>query len=365
MLIFQVKQNNFAAADTQKSRSGKENKNNMNTRIIPEDNFIQTMRLTVEPWLRKRRTILWAKRKSGQRICCERYLADAPRGVILISHGFTDSAAKYAEVIWYFLQEGYHVYIPEHCGHGRSYRLTDDLSLVHIDSYERYLDDFLAVAHMVQRDIIAHPAIMPPIEDSRNGKLISVYAHSMGGGIAAAAVARNPALFRKIILSSPMIRPLTGTVPYHLAGAVTEAQCRLGKQTDYVAGQHPYAGLEDFTTSAADSRPRFDYDQAIKAAHLLFQTSAASRGWLRASMKLSRELLTRSWKEAGIPMLIFQAEQDDFVSADAQTAFAGCRNKKSPGSTTLKKLPGTKHEIYNSSDPVLAVYWREIFDFLG
>jgi len=337
----------------------------MKASIIREDAFLQTMVLTVKPQLKKRKTILWAKRKSGQRICCERYLADAPRGAVLISHGFTDSAAKYAEIIWYFLQEGYHVYLPEHCGHGHSYRLTDDLSLVHIDRYERYLEDFLAVARMAQKDMDILSAITPDINEGQNRKHLSIYAHSMGGGIAAATAARNPSLFRSIILSSPMIRPLTDPVPYHLAETITAAQCGLGKQTDYVPGQHPYDGWEDFASGAAVSRPRFDYYQAIKASHPLLQTSAASCGWLRAAMKLSRELMTHSWKEAGLPMLIFQAEQDSFVSSGAQTEFARLRNRKNPGSTTLQKLPCTKHELYNSSDPVLAVYWREIFDFLN
>ena len=53
---------------------------------------------------------------------------DMPKGVVVISHGFTESAVKYDEVAYYFLKEGYHVYIPEHCGHGRSYRLTADPS---------------------------------------------------------------------------------------------------------------------------------------------------------------------------------------------------------------------------------------------
>lgn len=65
------------------------------------------------------------------------YLSDAPKGVVVISHGFTESAAKYDEVAYYFLKEGYHVYIPEHCGHGRSYRLTADPFLVHIDTWRR------------------------------------------------------------------------------------------------------------------------------------------------------------------------------------------------------------------------------------
>ena len=42
---------------------------------------------------------------------------------------------------------------------------------------------------------------------------IYLYGHSMGGGIAAAVAARAPEMFEKVILSSPMIRPLTGGVP--------------------------------------------------------------------------------------------------------------------------------------------------------
>ncbi len=68
---------------------------------------------------------------------------DMPKGVVVISRGFTESAVKYDEVAYYFLKEGYHVYIPEHCGHGRSYRLTADPSLVHIDTWRRYIRDFL------------------------------------------------------------------------------------------------------------------------------------------------------------------------------------------------------------------------------
>lgn len=325
--------------------------------IIREKDFLQKMQDEVLPYLNARRTILRVKRKSGQEICCERYLADEPRGIILISHGFTDSAGKYAEIIYYFLREGYHVYIPEHCGHGRSYRLTDDPSLVHIDKYERYIEDFLAVARLIRKNaniISAAAATLP----------LYIFAHSMGGGIAAAAAARKPEFFDKVILTAPMIRPLTGSVPYHLAAAITAFNCKIGKEQDYVAGQKPYSGPEDFAYSASLSRPRFEYCQKIKSSDPLCWTSAASNGWLNAAICLSRELTLCSWKAAGFPMLILQAEQDSFVSADAQNMFARLRNRKNPGSTVLKQIPGSKHEIFNSSDETLEIYWREIFLFL-
>lgn len=70
----------------------------------------------------------------------------------LISHGFTETSEKYKELIYYFLRGGYHVYIPEHCGHGHSYRLVEDPSLVHVDCYKRYVADLLFVARTAKKE---------------------------------------------------------------------------------------------------------------------------------------------------------------------------------------------------------------------
>ncbi len=329
----------------------------MKTDLISEENYIRTMKEEVEPWLAERRKVFWASRGTGQRIYCERYLTEDPRGVVLISHGFTESAAKYSEAIWYFLHEGYHVYILEHCGHGRSYRLVDDLSLVHVDSHRRYIGDLLAVAHMARKDI-----------DKTDGGLslpMYLFGHSMGGGIAIAAAAREPELFSRIVLSAPMIRPLTGSFSYGVTVVGSAALCALGMGKRYCPGHHPYEGIEDFEESAASSRHRFDYYQEIKAANPLFQTSAASIGWVRASTQLDAELMNRSAKEGTGPMLIFQAERDGSVSVEEQNRFVEERSKKHPGSTALIKLPGSKHEIYNSPDAVVKVFWDDLFEFLS
>ena len=81
------------------------------------------------------------------------------------------------------------MYIPEHCGHGRSYRLVEEPSLVHVDSYKRYVADLLFVARTAKKE-------------HKNLKLY-LFGHSMGGGIAAAAVAAKPKLFERLVLSSP------------------------------------------------------------------------------------------------------------------------------------------------------------------
>ncbi len=328
----------------------------MKTELISEDNYNKTMHETVEPWLAERRTVLWACRRTGQRIYCERYLAEEARGVVLISHGFTESAAKYAEAAWYFLHDGYHVYLLEHCGHGRSYRLVDDLSLVHVDSHLRYIGDLLAVARMARKDIDRLTDGLP--------LPLYLFGHSMGGGIALAAAAREPALFQKLILSAPMIRPRTDPFPFGVTLVGSVALCAVGQGKDYCPGHHPYEGKENFEESASSSRARFDYCQEIKASDPLFQTSAPSIGWLRAADMLYEELRNRSVHEGQIPALVFRAIQDRAVDIEAQIEYVRERNKWHPGSTDLRCIPGTKHEIYNSPDAMVRVFWEEVFDFI-
>ena len=105
--------------------------------IIDERNYVSAMDEKVIPYLTERRKIFFLEREAGKKLYCVSYRADTPRGVILISHGFTETAEKYLEPVYYFLKMNFHVFCVEHCGHGRSYRLADDLSLVHTDSFGR------------------------------------------------------------------------------------------------------------------------------------------------------------------------------------------------------------------------------------
>ena len=174
-------------------------------KIIQEDNFADIMKDEVEPYLYahcRECYITGAKeperREKNGKLHVKFYETDRPKGVIIISHGFTEGAQKYDEMIYYFLKAGYHVCMPEHMGHGLSYRLTEDPSLVHIDIWKRFVRDFLKVCHVVKEQYSELPLFL--------------FAHSMGGAIGTIAAAWETELFQKIILSSPMIRPLTGSI---------------------------------------------------------------------------------------------------------------------------------------------------------
>lgn len=330
-----------------------------NEYLLSEDNYIKEMNETVSPYLNQRKTEVYPEREAGKPIFCARYTADSPKGIVLISHGFTESAEKYREAAYYFTKLGYHTCVIEHCGHGRSYRLTEDLSLVHIDRFERYVEDLLFVSRSAR--------------DAFPGLPLYLYGHSMGGGIAAAAAATAPGMFQKLLLSSPMIRPATGNIPWAAACLLASAFCLVGKGTEYVMGQHPYDGLETFQDSASLSEQRFSYYQNIKKAEPLFQTSAASYRWMREAARMSRFLATKAWKQIQSPALVFQAGQDDFVSGTQQKLFVEKINRSGQGRSSgrnaaptarLIRMPDSKHEIYNSEKPALEVYWEEIFTFL-
>ncbi len=320
------------------------------SRLIEEEYYEEMMEHTVRPGLEKCKIELYLEREPGREIYCAGYLAQAAKGTVLISHGFTENAEKYMETAWYLLNAGYHVYILEHCGHGRSYRLTDDNSLVHVDSYHRYIEDLVFVAQKVKK---RHP-----------NQSLYLFGHSMGGGIAAAALAEAPELFQGAILTSPMLRPLTGNVPWTLTKIITAICCRAGKAENYVVGHHPYEGKEAFEASASTSRARFEYAQKFRTEEELFRQSGASYGWLRAACGLNRMLRRGAWKRIKTSLLIFQAEKDTFVSGREQEWFVRRIARQNLGNCRLIRVPGTKHEIYNAENECLERYWGKVLRFL-
>lgn len=319
--------------------------------IIKEQNFIEQMEYTVEPYLNARRKVTFIERESDRKLYCAAYQTDKPKGVVLISHGFTETADKYFELAYYFLKSGFNVYIPEHMGHGRSSRLVTDLSLVHIEDYRTYVEDLLSVASAAK--------------DAYPGLPLYLYGHSMGGGIAACAAAEEPDTFARLILSSPMIRPQTGRVPWTAVKAMIPVKLKLKKDKEYISGHHPYDNTEGFAESASSSKPRFDYYQKKKQSEPLFQMSGATNKWLSEVIHMEHYLLSEGWKQIHIPILLFQAEYDTFVCSGPQEQFAKQIHRQTPGLIKLVRVPDSKHELYNSVNDILAPYMAKILAFLS
>ena len=150
----------------------------MRTRVLQEKNYAERMQNGVEPYLAAHAEEFYWERESGHPIHVLRYRAFRPRGVVVISHGFTENAEKYKEIVYYFIKEHFHVYLPEHCGHGKSYRLVEDPSLVYVDSYHRYVEDLLFVARKAKAQACGLPLVL--------------YSHSMGSSSGRQSAASVP-----------------------------------------------------------------------------------------------------------------------------------------------------------------------------
>ena len=316
-------------------------------RWIEEESFAQQMQNEVEPWLTARRETGLDERVQGQPIYYEHYRADDPKGVIVISHGFTESIAKFAECEYYMLQAGYEVWGLDHRGHGRSCRLNDNPYVVHVDRFEDYVED---LRHLVEKRIIPVSGELP----------LYLFCHSMGGCIGAWTIEQYPELFQKAVLSSPMLGLSFGKIPTPVAFAFASLK-GLGEK-----GKEPLSPVTEFAkesyeNSAANSEARFRWYYEQKLAGVKLQTCAGSTRWGREAIRATWHVTApKQIDKIRIPVLLFQAEKDAYVRNDAQDAFAArARNCE------LVKLPGLRHELYMNGGEGLRAYWEKIFAFYG
>ena len=316
-------------------------------RWIQDENYAQQMQNEVEPYLAARRETGLDERVQGQSVYFEHYRAEKPKGVIVISHGFTESIAKFAESIYYMLQAGYEVWGLDHRGHGRSFRANDNPYVVHVDRFEDYVED---LRHLTEKRVKATAGELP----------IYLFCHSMGGCVGAWTIEQYPELFRKAVLSSPMLGLSFGKIPVPVAYAFATLK-GLGEK-----GKEPLSPVTEFPKetyedSASNSRPRFDWYYEKKLASVKLQTCAGSTRWGREAIRATWHVTSpKQIARIRIPVLLFQAEKDSYVRNDAQDAFAA----KAP-TCELVKLPGLRHELYMNGGEGLREYWEKIFAFLG
>ena len=313
--------------------------------LVMSKDYARTMEV-VMGCLAQRRQEITVAGEGGRPLFCCRYDADAPKGTVMMVHGFTESADKFGELIHSLLHMGYSVVAYDQRGHGRSWRDPEisDLSLTHVDRFEEYVADLEAVCAQVLAD-------MP--------KPWLLFAHSMGGAVSALFLEKHPDGFEKAALCAPMIAPNVGMPPALVRGMCAAAGA-MGKSKRRVFVSKTFSGPEDFDTSCATGRARFDWYDAIRVANPLFQNNGPTYGWTREALRASRMILAPGEVEKiAVPVRVFTAESDSSVMPDAQEAFV---QRLQDGKRTL--VPGSRHEIYRSGDEALFPWWKGILRFL-
>ncbi|MBO4883905.1 MAG: alpha/beta hydrolase [Clostridia bacterium] len=313
--------------------------------LVLSARYEDTMNDCVLPYLAEKCEKTMVEGDGNKPIACYSYAAERPRGTVLVLHGFTENAYKFSELIYSLLRNGFSVLSCDQRGHGNSWRKEGlpDASLTHVDDFEEYVKDLEIICDRLLKN-------MP--------KPYAIFAHSMGGAVASLFLERHPDVFRKAVLCAPMIAPNTGA-PLFAVKLLCGAPILLGKGASRPSFTKPYSGPENFATSCASGRERFEWYDKVKASHPEYQNNSPSFRWTWEAMGVTKKLLAPGAPEKiACPVRLYAAEKDGSVLPGPQQAFIA-RVKDG----IRRQVPGSKHEIYRSPDAVLFPWWHEILDF--
>ena len=316
--------------------------------LITDEHYSDVMESTVLPWLAEREKVRILPVSSVCSLYCVSYPADNPAGTVLIVHGFTENAYKYAELIYSLLHNRYCVVAYDQRGHGRSSRApgVSSYSVTHVDRFSDYVEDL----HAVYTEILSG---MPGPR--------FLFAHSMGGAVAALFLEQYPDSFSSVVLSSPMISPATLGVPKSIVKAYAESAVLLGKGKKNPFFMKTYSGPEDFETSCATDPRRFAWYDRVKASRKEFQNSAPSYQWSLESVRVMKEILSPGRLERiTCPVLLFSAETDSSVLPGPQKEFV---RRLTRGRMVVVR--NARHEIFRSVNEVLIPWWKQVLAFFA
>ena len=311
---------------------------------IPESDYEYQMKNTVEPALAAVRQSGTFRVADGTELAVSLYPAKTPRGSVVIVHGFSETAEKYRELIWYFLNENYTVLAYDQRGHGRSTR-TAPADVTHVTAFEDYMEDL-------------HALLVAKAEELPRPRYL--FSHSMGGAVGALFLITYPGLFEKAVLSSPMIAARHDGLGLHACRGICLFCMKTGRAAKriFVSGKTSDPTGETPETGASDSAARFEYYRQLRLTNPVLFGGAPTYNWTYASLGVTKKILKKGAPErVKIPVLLFSADNDTLVKRKPQQEFI-----RRVAHGTFVTEPA-KHEIYAAGDAVLYPYLDRIVNF--
>ena len=314
--------------------------------LVKSEGYAETMNGFVLPRLAEMRTTVEVAGAGGKKIVCDRYDAENPKGTVFVLHGFTECAEKFSELIFSLIRNGWSVAACDQRGHGRSWRdeRIRDVSLTHVSRFDEYTEDLKAVWDRVLAE-------MP--------KPRYLFAHSMGGAVALRFLEEYPGLFEKAALCAPMVAPHRAGLPLFVGKAMCIGAKCIGRGTGRIPMSRPWDGPEDFETSCAAGKERFDWYDGVRIRTEIYRNNGPTFSWALEAFNVTNKILAPGKPESiSVPVRIYTAENDSQVLPEYQEQLV----RRLPRGKR-KVVPGSKHEIYRSADAVLFPWWKEILAF--
>ncbi len=288
---------------------------------------------------------------NGHSIAYNYYLQDSARANIVVSHGYTERKEKYKELAYYFLKMGYQVFILDHYSHGQSSRFIADSSMIYVDNYDLFTADL--------------KQFITTIVEPRSKSLKTViYAHSMGGGIAARTLEQNPTLADAIVLNAPMMKLKQLLPPDAIKDIIAKAMIGIGKGANYTLGHRAFDLSKDKVYNPTNpatlckTRGAYWHNESLKLSKQ--PSNGASWRAISVFLKLGHDVVKKeNVEKINVPILLFQAEKDSYVAPEGHYEFA-----KHAKNIEFYLIEGAAHEIYLESDSIIKPYYSIINSFI-
>lgn len=313
--------------------------------FLGEEDFLPVMATENKAWREACVTSGYFKTYDGKNM--HYYIAkpEHPKAAVVIVHGFCEFWGKYHEMAWYYYQAGYAVYFMEQRGHGYSEGKLPEVDVVHIDSYDVYVEDFKSFLDQI---------VLPDTEGLKK----VLFAHSMGGAVSALFLEKYPQYFDSAILSSPMWKMKAGEYSKSVVLCIRLLSKIAGKYRKIAPGQKRFDGIRVFETSSTLSKPRYDYLFDLRLEDEHYQTYGASLGWALASMDATRKLRKHADRMQG-KIYLMTAGQDHLVDPAGYDEVLQ-RNPK----IKRRDYASSRHEIFNATVDTRLRYYQDVLQSL-
>jgi lysophospholipase len=271
-----------------------------------------------------------------------RYLAiekTDPGAALVMLGGHAESFRKYEELFYDLRDLDLSIYALDPRGQGSSDRLLADREKSHVDHWQDYVADLKLFVDDVVR--------------ARTNAPIIALGHSLGGGIVAAYLEQHPSDMDSAILSAPLVGHKAGGLALALLGVMN-----LFGGTGYVPGGGPFTVVQFEANKETHSRVRHLRKFQDNADHPETRMGFPTVHWMVETGRMAESIQAGAGRIT-VPLLVFQAGQDEYVDARSLESFAG---KAAAGRRVL--LEGARHEMLIETDAIRGRVLSEIRGFI-
>lgn len=257
------------------------------------------------------------------------------KNCIVILPGRSEPIEKYAELVESLDSSvtylKYQYFLMDHRGQGSSQRMLEASDKGHIDFFENYTLDV--------------KKFMDEVVGDYKCKNTYLLAHSMGAAIAIDFESQFPGYFKKLFLTSPMLKIQTRPYPYEIARKIVEANIILGKKNEFAPGQKPYSSERNFEKNAfTGSAARYEMTMSIGDQYPETQVGGVTNNWLGQVM-LNTPRIQKDDYKVKVPVMVFSAGIETYSYLSEMEKF--CQRITDCKYFHLKT---SKHEILNDTD---------------